>query len=100
MTIEEIKGLCLKASPGPWTYSTCYGMATIECRSSRESVACAVDYLTPNNADLIVRTPTLILKLVAVAEAAKRHLEETVTALPTEAEAALQAAFSALEAER
>ena len=68
------------ATPGPWNYTTCYGVAFIEAKD-REAIAHAVEYLTPDNASYIARfSPDYVLKLLAVARAAitaqKNYLRE------------------------
>lgn len=65
--IERAEKVLEGTSPGPWRYSTCYGVATIESPSG--DVAQCVEYLTPNNADFIARSRTLVPELV---EALKR----------------------------
>ncbi len=52
MTLSSLKLALAAATQGRWHYRTCYGVATIE-DDKLNPIAHAVDYLTPNNADLI-----------------------------------------------
>lgn len=57
-----------KAAPRPWSYSRCYGVATIEPVGSREPIACAVEYLKTSDADYIVHACNYFPSLAAEIE--------------------------------
>jgi len=93
VNIEELKKIADGATKGPWDYSCCYGLATIES-STDFAIAYAVDYLEPDNATYIATfNPQRVKALLAVIEAAKEHrcyenvmsgkdrLDETIKAL-------------------
>lgn len=70
MKIDDLTTLCAEATPGPWSYNTCYGVAFITAKGY-DDVASVVSYLTPNNADFMVvfDPPMVKLMLDVIAEA-------------------------------
>lgn len=64
---EKLEKLLSEATGGKWHYSTCYGVAFIE-GINKESVAHAVEYLSPkNDAELICalrNSAPLLLEIV------------------------------------
>ena len=70
MKIEEMKRIAEARTNGPWQYSCCYGVATIECEKNNP-IAHAVEYIKTRDADFICLAANTYDKLLAVAEAAK-----------------------------
>jgi len=62
--IAKARALCAAATPGPWTFTTCYGVATVEHGPDRDAIAHAVDYLQVgdeyDNASFIASARTLL----------------------------------------
>lgn len=76
MKIEELRKIAKARTTGRWCYSTCYGVAFIETPDRKTGIACAVDYLSPNNADAIVEMSNHIdalLDLWAAAQSMGNH---------------------------
>lgn len=74
--LERLK-LCEKeATPCPWSFSTCYGFAFIEKADGNEKIdiASAVQYLRPDNANMIVEARNALPKLLRIVKAAKATL--------------------------
>lgn len=70
MNLEEMKRIAEARSKGPWQYSCCYGVATIECEKNKP-IAHAVEYIKTRDADFICLAANTYDRLLAVAEAAK-----------------------------
>ena len=87
MNFDALKKILSERTPGHWTYSTCYGVASIEC-PEHDDIAMCVGYLrvkdrktsedTFNNADSIVTLNNIADELVAVAEAAAKLVTATI----------------------
>lgn len=71
--LAGLKALEAAATKGPWRYSTCYGVATIESASG--DIAHAVDYLNVgdkhDNATLIATSRNIFPELIAVINEAR-----------------------------
>ena len=66
LDLDKLEELCKAATPGPWRYTTAYGVATIESKEDR-GIAHAVDYMETSNADFIAEARTalpLLIKMV------------------------------------
>lgn len=76
MKIEELRKIAKARTTGRWCYSTCYGVAFIETPDRKTGIACAVDYLSPNNADAIVEMSNHIDALLDLWESLESVLSE------------------------
>lgn len=66
LDIEAIKGRLAAATLGPWEENRAYGSADIEAYG--RTIACAVDYIEPEDAQFIAAAPTDIAALLAEVE--------------------------------
>lgn len=69
MKVSDIQAICDGASIGPWTFETCYGVATIT--NPDGDIAHAVEYLTPDNASFIAASRELVPAMLAIIIALK-----------------------------
>lgn len=72
--LTEWQKLCEEASSGPWYYTNCYGVATIESKDN-SGIAQAVSYLKYLDADFICESRTALPELIAEVELWKNAYE-------------------------
>lgn len=65
-----------ESTKGPWRFSTCYGVATIEKLKSRDPIAQAVNYIDKQDAHLISDYRTMAPKLAAALQIAVEALRD------------------------
>lgn len=101
--LKRAREISAKATPGRWTYTTCYGVATIEHVGSTRTIAHAVEYLNAgkqrNDADALIAWRSLILPLLDVAQASLdlKHVYDGKSALQDLAYDRLTIALNSLE---
>jgi len=83
--IAKARALCAAATPGPWTFTTCYGVATVEHGPDRDAIAHAVDYLQVgdeyDNASFIASARTLLPEALDALEQERAVCVTITTAL-------------------
>ena len=83
--IAKARALCAAATPGPWTFTTCYGVATVQHGPDRDAIAHAVDYLQVgdeyDNASFIASARTLLPEALDALEQERAVCVTITTAL-------------------
>jgi hypothetical protein len=83
--IAKARALCAAATPGPWTFTTCYGVATVQHGPDRDAIAHAVDYLQVgdeyDNASFIASARTLLPEALDALEQERAVCVAITTAL-------------------
>jgi hypothetical protein len=83
--LAKARALCAAATPGPWTFTTCYGVATVQHGPGRDAIAHAVDYLQVgdeyDNASFIASARTLLPEALDALEQERAVCVTITTAL-------------------